>query len=58
MDCRGREQLEVGYSLKQIIQVGARVFFYLEDRDRMLDSPTDKIVLSASAAGWFVEVDA
>ena len=42
----GREQLEVGYALKQIIQAGARVFFYLEDRERTLDSPTDKIMLS------------
>src|SRR5215470_17827457 len=37
----GREQLEVGYALKQIIQAGVRVFFYLEDRERTLDSPTD-----------------
>ena len=42
----GREHLEVGYSLKQIIQAGVRVFFYLEDRERTLDSPTDKIMLS------------
>ena len=45
----GREQLEVGYSLKQIIQAGVRVFFYLEDRERTLDSPTDKIMLSLTA---------
>ena len=25
---------------------GVRVFFYLEDRERTLDSPTDKIMLS------------
>ena len=42
----GREQLEVGYALKQIIQAGVRVFFYLEDRERTLDSPTDKIMVS------------
>jgi site-specific DNA recombinase len=42
----GREQLEVGYSLKLIIQAGARVFFYLEDRERTLDTPIDKIMLS------------
>ena len=27
----------------------ARVFFYLEDRERTLDSPTDKIMLSLTA---------
>jgi hypothetical protein len=42
----GREQLETGYLLKQIVQAGVRVFFYLENRERTLDSPTDKIMLS------------
>ncbi len=42
----GREQIEVSYALKQIVQAGVRVFFYLEDRERTLDSPTDKIMLS------------
>jgi DNA invertase Pin-like site-specific DNA recombinase len=42
----GREQIEVSYALKQIIMAGVRVFFYLEDRERTLDSPTDKIMLS------------
>jgi site-specific DNA recombinase len=42
----GGEQLEVGYALKQVIQAGVRVFFYLEDRERSLDSPTDKIMMS------------
>ena len=42
----GREAIEVAYALKQIVQAGARVFFYLEDRERTLDSPTDKIMLS------------
>src|SRR5918993_1418892 len=42
----GREQLEVGYALKQIIQAGVQVFFYLEDRERTLNTPTDKIMLS------------
>jgi hypothetical protein len=35
--------------LKQIVTVGVRVFFYLEDRERKLDSPTDKIMLSLTA---------
>ena len=34
----GRESIEVAYLLKQIIAAGVRVFFYLEDRERTLDS--------------------
>jgi site-specific DNA recombinase len=43
----GREQIETAYALKQIIDAGVRVFFYLEDRERTLDSATDKFMLSA-----------
>jgi DNA invertase Pin-like site-specific DNA recombinase len=42
----GRESIETAFALKQIITAGVRVFFYLEDRERTLDSPTDKIMLS------------
>ena len=45
----GREQIEVSYALKQIVSAGVRVFFYFEDRERTLDSPTDKIMLSLTA---------
>ena len=45
----GRETLEVGFALKQIVTAGVRVFFYLDDRERTLDSPTDKIMLSLTA---------
>ena len=45
----GREAIETAYSLKQIVLAGVRVFFYLEDRERTLDSPTDKIMLSLTA---------
>ena len=45
----GREAIETGYALKQIVQAGVRVFFYLEDRERTLDSPTDKIMMSLTA---------
>jgi site-specific DNA recombinase len=45
----GREAIETAYALKQIITAGCRVFFYLEDRERTLDSPTDKIMLSLTA---------
>lgn len=45
----GREAIETAYALKQIVQAGVRVFFYLEDRERTLDSPTDKIMMSLTA---------
>ncbi len=44
-----RETIETAYALKQLVQAGVRVFFYLEDRERTLDSPTDKIMLSLTA---------
>jgi DNA invertase Pin-like site-specific DNA recombinase len=45
----GREAIETAYALKQLVQAGVRVFFYLEDRERTLDSPTDKIMRSLTA---------
>ena len=45
----GREAIETAYALKQLVQAGVCVFFYLEDRERTLDSPTDKIMLSLTA---------
>ncbi len=45
----GRESIAVAYALKQLMQAGVRVFFYLENRERTLDSPTDKIMLSLTA---------
>jgi len=45
----GREAIETAYALKQLVQAGVRVFFYLEDRERTLDSPSDKIMLSLTA---------
>lgn len=42
----GREAIETAYALKQVIQANVRVFFYLEDRERTLESPTDKLLLS------------
>jgi DNA invertase Pin-like site-specific DNA recombinase len=42
----GREAIETAYALKQIVQAGVRVWFYLEDRERTLVSPTEKIMLS------------
>lgn len=45
----GREAIETAYALKQLVRAGVRVFFYLEDRERTLDSPTDKIMMSLTA---------
>src|SRR5262245_46438821 len=42
----GREAIETAFALKQLVQAGIDVWFYLEDRRRTLDSPTDKIMLS------------
>src|SRR5262245_50201672 len=42
----GREQIETAYALKRITDAGVRVFFYLEDRERTLDGPMDKVMLS------------
>jgi DNA invertase Pin-like site-specific DNA recombinase len=45
----GREMIETSYALKQIVTAGVRVFYYLEDRERTLDSPTDKVLLAVNA---------
>src|SRR5262245_49798300 len=35
----GREAIETAFILKQIISANVRVFFYLDNRERTLDSP-------------------
>src|SRR5688500_18106174 len=45
----GREAIETAYALTQLITAGVRIFFYLEDRERTLESPTDKLLLSVTA---------
>ena len=45
----GREAIETAYALKQLVQAGVQVWFYLEDRQRTLESPTDKLLLSVTA---------
>ncbi len=42
----GREAIETAYALKQLITAGVRVFFYLENRERTLENPTEKVLLS------------
>src|ERR1044072_9909337 len=46
---RGRKAIETAYALKQLVTAGVRVLFYLEDRERKLYSPADKIMLSLTA---------
>jgi site-specific DNA recombinase len=48
-DRLGREQIETAYALKQLICAGVRVFSYLQDRERTLDTPTEKLLLSTFA---------
>ncbi len=42
----GREMIEVSYAVKTLIVAGIRIFYYLEDRERTLDSPIEKAVLA------------
>ena len=44
----GRESIETSYALKQIIDADVRVFFYMGDQERRLDSAMDKVMLSLS----------
>jgi DNA invertase Pin-like site-specific DNA recombinase len=44
----GREQIETSYTLKKITEAGVRVFFYLEDKERKLDTATDKLLFSVT----------
>ena len=43
----GREQFETGYTLKRLSQAGVTVYSYLQDREVLLDTATDKFLMSA-----------
>ena len=43
----GREQIETAYALKQFSVAGVRCFGYLEDREMLMESATDKFLLGA-----------
>jgi site-specific DNA recombinase len=51
----GREMIATAYALKTIVTSGVRVFYYLEDRERTLDSATDKVLLAVS--GYAAEIE-
>ena len=53
----GREQLETGYTMKQLSQAGVRVYSHLEDREVLLDTPTDKFLMSAVSFAAEIERD-
>ncbi len=53
----GREQIEVAYALKQLVQAGVRVWLYLENRERTLDSPLEKFLMSATSFADELERD-
>ena len=53
----GREQFETNYALKQLSQAGVRVYSHLEDREVLLDTPTDKFLMSAVSFAAEVERD-
>ncbi len=42
----GRESIETSYLMKQILDADVRVFFYLDDRERTLDTALDQVLLS------------
>jgi site-specific DNA recombinase len=42
----GREAIETAYALKQLMRAGVHVWFYLDDRERTLDSPMEKAMLA------------
>src|SRR5262245_47787281 len=43
----GREQIETAYALKQLSVAGVRCFSYLEERELLMESATDKFLLGA-----------
>lgn len=42
----GREQIQTAYAFQQLMDAGVRVFFYLTDQERTLNTAMDKVMLS------------
>lgn len=51
----GREQIKTAYALQQLTDAGVRVWFYLTDTERKLDSATDKIM--GALSGFASEIE-
>jgi site-specific DNA recombinase len=49
LDRLGREQMELGYALKQISEAGVRIFSYLEDREIALDNPIAVLMMQVQS---------
>jgi DNA invertase Pin-like site-specific DNA recombinase len=53
----GREMVETMGALKRLITAGIRVFYYLEDKERTLDSPIEKATMALETFGAELERD-
>jgi site-specific DNA recombinase len=53
----GREQLETGYAVKQLSQAGVKIFSYLDGRELLLETPTDKFLMAAVSFAAEIERD-
>ena len=51
----GREQIQTAFALQQITDAGVRVFFYLTDQERKLDTAIEKIM--GALAGFASEME-
>ena len=51
----GREQIQTAYALQQLTDAGVRVFFYLDDQERTLNTAMDKVMLSLT--GFAAEME-
>ena len=51
----GREQIQTAFALQQITDAGVRVWYYLNDQERKLDTAMDKIM--GSLAGFSAEME-
>src|SRR5438094_3254390 len=51
----GREMVETMRALYQLVKAGVRVFYYLEDKERTLDGPLDKVMMAMETFGAELE---
>ena len=53
----GREMVDTMGALKELVTAGVRVFYYLEDKERTLDSPIEKAIMALETFGAELERD-
>jgi site-specific DNA recombinase len=51
----GREQIQTAYALQQLTDAGVRIWFYLSDQERKLDTAMDKMMASLMNFGAELE---